>query len=268
MRLQCSDFYAFPKPTATLLAAMLALMISVGVPAAASAHPLGNFTVNRYSKLQVGAQRLQILYVLDMAEIPAHAERAQIDVDGDGKLSTAEVDRYRTAAAAALLQGVVLTVDGTVTPLELQTARLSFAAGRAGLPTLRLELTAHTAAPAGRWSTTSASSTVHLPTGSAGRKSLAQRRARRDPGAHLGAGTGSQPGTHEVSRRNLLDDDPAPGGRSRIEMASRDQGGAGISKEGTVVRAPAPASGPLTAGAAPAASGRPTGSVCRSRCHP
>ncbi len=141
------------------------------MPVVASAHPLGNFTVNRYSKLTVGAQRLQILYVLDMAEIPAHAERAQIDVDGDGKLSTAEVDRYRTAAAAALLQGVALTVDGTVTPLELQTARLSFPS-RPGGPADAAPGTdrAHRSAavPA---STTSATSTAITPTGSAGRKS-------------------------------------------------------------------------------------------------
>jgi nickel/cobalt transporter (NicO) family protein len=129
-----------------LPAGLLALLLALGTPVAVSAHPLGNFTINRYSRLSVGAKQLQLLYVLDMAEIPAHAERAQIDTNGDGELSTGEVDRYRTAAAEALLQGVELEIDGTVTRLELQSATLRFSSGQAGLPTLRLEVTAHTAA--------------------------------------------------------------------------------------------------------------------------
>ena len=140
MRPQRFGSNAVLKLPVVLLGGMLAATLIVGTPVAAFAHPLGNFTVNRYSKLTAGTQQLELLYVLDMAEIPAHAERAQIDTDGDGNLSTTEVDRYTTAAAAALLRSVVLTVDGAVAPLELQTANLSFPSGQAGLPTLRLEL--------------------------------------------------------------------------------------------------------------------------------
>ncbi|MFN8465820.1 MAG: sulfite exporter TauE/SafE family protein [Caldilineaceae bacterium] len=146
MRLKSSRFNALPRLVPVLPAVLLALVVAVATPVAASAHPLGNFTVNRYSRLSVGTGQLQLLYVLDMAEIPAHAERAQIDTNGDGELSPAEVDRYRTAAAEALLYGVELEIDGTVIPLELQSAALSFPSGQAGLPTLRLEVTAHTAA--------------------------------------------------------------------------------------------------------------------------
>ena len=102
MRPQRSGFRVGPKLPGVLLAGLLALVLSLGIPVVASAHPLGNFTINRYSKLTVGTQQLELLYVLDMAEIPAHAERAQIDTDGDGNLSTAEVDRYRAAAAETL----------------------------------------------------------------------------------------------------------------------------------------------------------------------
>ena len=146
MRPKGSCFSAFPRRIFVLPAGLLALLLALGTPVAVSAHPLGNFTINRYSRLSVGAKQLQLLYVLDMAEIPAHAERAQIDTNGDGELSTGEVDRYRTAAAEALLQGVELEIDGTVTRLELQSATLRFSSGQAGLPTLRLEVTAHTAA--------------------------------------------------------------------------------------------------------------------------
>lgn len=39
-------------------------------PAIASAHPLGNFTVNRFARVEVAGDRLYVRYVVDMAEIP------------------------------------------------------------------------------------------------------------------------------------------------------------------------------------------------------
>ena len=38
--------------------------------AVASAHPLGNFTVNRFARVEVAGDRLYVRYVVDMAEIP------------------------------------------------------------------------------------------------------------------------------------------------------------------------------------------------------
>jgi len=49
-----------------LCAALAALVL----PVAASAHPLGNFTVNRFSRIEVVGPRVYVHYVLDLAEIP------------------------------------------------------------------------------------------------------------------------------------------------------------------------------------------------------
>ena len=38
------------------------------------AHPLGNFSINQYSALQVGAQDVEVRYIIDMAEIPTFQE--------------------------------------------------------------------------------------------------------------------------------------------------------------------------------------------------
>ncbi len=46
-------------------------MVFLMAPAVALAHPLGNFTINQYSRLVVAADAVAIRYVLDMAEIPA-----------------------------------------------------------------------------------------------------------------------------------------------------------------------------------------------------
>ena len=44
----------------------LAVLAALAAPAAALAHPLGNFTVNRYSRVEPSGGRIYVLYVLDM----------------------------------------------------------------------------------------------------------------------------------------------------------------------------------------------------------
>jgi nickel/cobalt exporter len=51
----------------TILAVLLA---ALAFPALAAAHPLGNFTVNRFARIEVADHRLYVRYVVDMAEIP------------------------------------------------------------------------------------------------------------------------------------------------------------------------------------------------------
>ncbi len=46
-------------------------------PVAAQAHPLGNFTINRFARVEVAGHRLYVRYVLDMAEIPTYQARQQ-----------------------------------------------------------------------------------------------------------------------------------------------------------------------------------------------
>ena len=47
------------------------LLITALLAGLAFAHPLGNFSVSRYSKLEMTATGARILYVLDLAEIPS-----------------------------------------------------------------------------------------------------------------------------------------------------------------------------------------------------
>ena len=43
-------------------------------PGAASAHPLGNFTVNRYAGIELSGNRVYVHYAVDLAEIPTFQE--------------------------------------------------------------------------------------------------------------------------------------------------------------------------------------------------
>ena len=106
---------------------------------AASAHPLGNFTVNRYSGIVISPGRVEVLYVLDMAEIPTFQERTKIDSNGDGVETGPEREEYANGEAGGLLRGLTLTAGGAVVGLRVVDASLRYLPGQAGLSTLRLE---------------------------------------------------------------------------------------------------------------------------------
>ena len=61
------------------LIAGLAALASLLAPAAASAHPLGNFSVNHLAQVSVSADRVDVRYVLDEAEMPTFQQRGTPD---------------------------------------------------------------------------------------------------------------------------------------------------------------------------------------------
>jgi len=114
----------------------LAMVALIGFAAPASAHPLGNFTVNVYAGLVVHPHELTVDYVVDMAEIPTFQERARIDANGDGQLGPDEVAAYRDATCNRLAEGLD---TGLAAPIAVRSASLRFLDGAAGLATERLE---------------------------------------------------------------------------------------------------------------------------------
>jgi ABC-type nickel/cobalt efflux system permease component RcnA len=106
------------------LVLVLVAVAALAAPAAASAHPLGNFTINRFSRIEVGGPRLYVLYVLDMAEIPTF-QAGRIDVH---------------AYARRIARGAHLTVGGRAVPLVPGATALAHPMGAGGLHTTRLEV--------------------------------------------------------------------------------------------------------------------------------
>ena len=117
------------------------------VPMRASAHPLGNFTINHFARVTVDSDAIDILFVLDLAEIPAFTERQAIDADGDDEVSAVESARYLDLAVPALVDRLALTLDGRPASLTVRDRRLTFPPGQAALPTMRLELDLHADLP-------------------------------------------------------------------------------------------------------------------------
>ncbi|MCI0397090.1 MAG: sulfite exporter TauE/SafE family protein [Chloroflexi bacterium] len=120
------------------LLAILVLLFSS--PRNAAAHPLGNFSVNTYSRLEVAAGEIRLLYIVDMAEIPAFQERPRIDGNADETISPAEQERYLTQEAARLQRHLSLLIDGRPAELQLVQQALEFPPGQGSLNTQRITL--------------------------------------------------------------------------------------------------------------------------------
>jgi len=106
-----------------LLPAVLAALV---LPAAAGAHPLGNFTINHFARVEVAGHRLYVRYVLDLAEIPTYQARQQ-GVDPG-------------SYARRIASGLHVTVAGRPAALVPVRHALAFPPGVAGLHTMRLEV--------------------------------------------------------------------------------------------------------------------------------
>jgi nickel/cobalt transporter (NicO) family protein len=104
------------------------LFVALLAPASASAHPLGNFSINHLVAVSVSSDRVDLRYVLDQAEIPTFQER--------GLPHAAVLERKR----AEVRRGLHLIVDGNEVGLAQGAAALSSPPGQGGLPLTRLEL--------------------------------------------------------------------------------------------------------------------------------
>jgi nickel/cobalt exporter len=126
-----------------LLAAAVALAVgALAAPALASAHPLGNFTTNRYDEVVASGDHLYVLAVLDLAEIPTFQAKPEV----------AELGRagYARSVASTIADGLTLSVAGQTRELRELRHTLVFPRGAGGLHTTRLEVVYDGgAAPAG-----------------------------------------------------------------------------------------------------------------------
>jgi nickel/cobalt exporter len=106
------------------LALLGVVVAALVLPVAAQAHPLGNFTVNRFSRIEVAGPRVYVRYVLDLAEIPTFQA---------GKIDAATYARR-------IARGARLSVNGQGVRLVPVERSLAHPAGAGGLRTTRFEV--------------------------------------------------------------------------------------------------------------------------------
>ena len=118
------------------LAALMTLCTALLVPRTGFAHPMGNFSINHYSRLVAAARAVEIDYIIDMAEIPTFQEMQE-----DGlvtRLSDPALMKYLTRQAELMKARLTLEVDGHRLPLECYSRRAIFPPGAGGLPTMKM----------------------------------------------------------------------------------------------------------------------------------
>jgi nickel/cobalt transporter (NicO) family protein len=113
------------------LVLLLLGVVALLVPAAANAHPLGNFTVNRYSGIELSGAQVYVHYVLDLAEITTLQEGSTVRSPG---------------FADRVAKRLVLEAGGGRLPLVPVEQRLRERPGAGGLATLRFEAVYRSAA--------------------------------------------------------------------------------------------------------------------------
>jgi nickel/cobalt exporter len=119
------------RPRLLSVAAGLASAAAVAAITApgASAHPLGNFSINHLSAVSISSDRVEVHYTLDQAEIPTFQERGLLP------------SRVLARKQSEIKRGLQLIVDGRPVALGvLPGARISFPPGQGGLRLTRVEL--------------------------------------------------------------------------------------------------------------------------------
>jgi nickel/cobalt transporter (NicO) family protein len=107
--------------TVSLVAAVGLVLALSGT---ASAHPLGNFTVNRYAGIELAGDRVYVRYALDLAEIPTFQFGDQVRAE---------------SFAATVARQLELRIDGARVALRPLTHRVAARDGAGGLETLRFD---------------------------------------------------------------------------------------------------------------------------------
>jgi nickel/cobalt transporter (NicO) family protein len=122
-----------------LLACLAFAVFASLIPREAQAHPLGNFTINHYSRLEFADEKARIDFVLDFAEIPTFQQKGKLDPNEDSKLSDAEARAYLDAKLPSLVEKLHLRVGKEDLLLRVLHSSAEYRPGQGGLPILRIE---------------------------------------------------------------------------------------------------------------------------------
>ncbi len=109
-------------------AALLGVLVLPAHPA--SAHPLGNFTINQYDGLTVHPDRVEVTAVVDAAELPTRQERPLVGGDPVG---------YAAKACRELADSFEVRASDDRLKWTVVSSSFAYAPGTGGLETSRLE---------------------------------------------------------------------------------------------------------------------------------
>ena len=122
-----------PGPVRAVLAAALLLLTT-----AVHAHPLGQNAYNREAAILVEPDKVQLNYLIDLAEVPTLSAGEQADTNRDGTVSDQEWSDYATRWATSLPASLAVSVGGKPLALALTNQTWRISPGQSGLSILRM----------------------------------------------------------------------------------------------------------------------------------
>jgi nickel/cobalt exporter len=115
------------------------VIVGLGLPLVAGGHPMGNFSVNHYTRLYLEARGIELSYVMDLAEIPSFQLMEEWKVDGkDQQLLT----KPAALQAKGWIDNLILTYAGQRIPFRIKSVSPTTGEGAAELPVLRISIAA------------------------------------------------------------------------------------------------------------------------------
>jgi ABC-type nickel/cobalt efflux system permease component RcnA len=116
---------------------LLAFLLLAAAPLVA--HPMGNFSVNHYSKITLTRAQIELLYIIDMAEIPTFQDLQAAGLKADP--ADPHISAYLRSKADEFWRGLMLKLDGQPVELECAERQVIFPPGAGGLPTMKFGFT-------------------------------------------------------------------------------------------------------------------------------
>ncbi len=102
------------------------------------AHPLGNFSVNQFAKLEITTTQIRTRQVLELAEIPTINELRIIDANADGKYTDEELQTYVSELSSIYILNIAIAIDGQTVPIEIENSKAELREGSGGLSILNI----------------------------------------------------------------------------------------------------------------------------------
>ena len=115
------------------------LSVFFGLAVAGIAHPMGNFSINHYARIEVGSDRTRLTYILDFAELPTLELLQEWDLaDGNARALETKARQY----APSWLANLSLVQDGKNLFPKASIVEAEVTEGAGGMPVLRVGIQA------------------------------------------------------------------------------------------------------------------------------
>src|SRR6478609_10442658 len=115
------------------------LSVFFGLAVAGIAHPMGNFSINHYARIEVGAERTRLTYILDFAELPTLELLQEWNLaDGNARALETKAREY----APKWLNNLSLEHDGRTLVPKAGIVEAEVTEGAGGMPVLRVGIQA------------------------------------------------------------------------------------------------------------------------------